>query len=202
MFPPTSRKSRKSRTPASLISASCERPGLRLFLLGCLFMLIMSVYWWNFEKRMAKLQPPDGSHSIINQGDLLQKTDLDFLYAWRSKFQKEWNVPLLLQVSRGSLELPPYPASTLYMGVGVSHAEAVIAVPPLVRKALGEGLRIEAEETLSLCIKNELPAETVRIVTTDKDTQEESVMAEQKALASKVVAHCLDTALNHLWKSL
>ncbi len=192
MFP-----SRKSRGP--LISNSCERPGLRLFLFSCIFLLTISAYWWNFEKRMAKLQPPDGSHSIINQGDILQKEDLKFLYAWRNRFQKEWNVPLLIQVSTDFLELPPYPASTLFVGVGLSHGEAVIAVPPLVRKALGENLRLEAEENLALCIKNSAE------ITAHKNLAEESSpeqLATSTHAASSVIATCLDASFKHLWKAL
>ncbi len=192
MFP-----TRKSRGP--LISESCERPGLRIFLFGCLFMLIVSAYWWNFENRLAKLQPPDGSHTIINTDGILQKEDLKLLYAWRSKFQKEWNVPLLIQVSAGFLELPPYPPSTLYVGLGLKHGEAVIAVPPLVRKALGEPLRLEAEESLALCVKN---AQDITALVNMPPHSEEKERSTATAMASHAAASCLNTAFNFLWKSL
>ncbi len=189
--------SRKSRGP--LISPSCDRQGLRLFLFCCLFCLIVSAYWWNFERRLAKIQPPDGSHSIMNEDRVLQKKELKYLYAWRSKFQKEWNIPLLLQVSSGPLELPPYAASTLYVGVGVSHAEAVIAVPPLVRKALGEGLRLETEENLALCLKNSSAITTYGVLLREENLEE----AEQaKPAAGHALASCLDAGLNHIWDAL
>ncbi len=190
--------SRKSRGP--LISASCERQGLRLFLFGCIFCVIISAYWWNFEQRLAKIQPPDGSHSIMNQDHVLEKKELKYLYAWRSKFQKEWNIPLLLQISVPALELPPYATSTLYVGVGLSHAEAVIAVPPLVRKALGEGLRLEAEENLALCIKNSAAIAEYSSLTR-LEGQEEQLKAVKPA-AAQAVTSCLDGALHHIWDAL
>ncbi len=199
MFP--SRKSRQS-----LISASCERPGLRMFLFCCLFSLIVSAYWWNFEQRLAKIQPPDGSHRVIDEDKLLSKSELRLFYAWRSKFQKEWNVPLLVQVSAGALQLPPYATSTLFVGAGLSHAEAVIAVPPLVRKALGEGLRLEAEEKLSLCIKNAAPI-TAYVQAGSAEEQglkisENTTLEELKSGAAQAITHCLDASLNHIWDAL
>ncbi len=199
MFP-----SRKSRGP--LISASCERPGLRLFLFCCLFSLIVSAYWWNFEQRLAKIQPPDGSHSVINEGELLEKPQLSFLYAWRNKFQKEWNIPLLMQISTEELLLPEYPSSSLYMGVGLKRGEAVIAVPPLVRKALGEGLRLETEEQLGLCIRS-APAIAAYVAHEYGEEKQALPLDEQPHIsvqqeAAAAVTRCFDQALNHIWEAL
>ncbi len=195
MFP-----SRKSRSRGPLISDSCKSPALRQFLFCCLFLFVVAAYWWNFEQRLAKLQPPDGSHSIVNQDDVLQKADLKLLYAWRSKFQKEWNIPLLIQVSRGLLELPPYPASTLYVGAGLMQKEAVIAVPPLVRKALGEGIRLELEENLALCLKKNVLKEGESADSLDFEAEERQKV--QETLTSNAVTHCIETTLDTLWRSL
>ncbi len=203
------RKTLKSSGP--LISPSCDRPGLRMFLLCCIFALTVSAYWWNFEQRMAKIQPPDGSHRVLNEDNLLGKSELKFLQAWRTKFQKEWNVHILVQVSAGPLELPPYPASTLYMGVGLAHTEAVIAMPGLVRKALGEGLRLEAEEELSLCLKNSSAiTEYVQAqeLTATKDAEGiqknvgELSNEEKISAAATATTQCLDATLNKIWDAL
>ncbi len=210
-LPRKPRKSRESRAlgkAAGLISESCEKPGLRAFLLGCIFLLIMSAYWWNFEQRLAKIQPPDGSHRVVNEDDILDKEQLRLLHAWRTRFQKEWNVQLLVQVSAGSLQLPPYPASTLYVGTGLEHAEAVIAVPPLVRKALGEGVRIEAEEGLALCIKKATPI--IEYTTHSHGAEQDNISPEQTAeqasaqiaAAGAATLHCLDATLQHIWDAL
>ncbi len=161
------------RNTGPLIASSCDRPGLRLFILICLFAMTMSAFWWNFERRMADLKPVgENTHAILNEDNILPKGSLQTLYAWRERFSKTWNIPLLIQASQGQLVLPPYEVNTLYVGVGLTHHEAVVAVPPLVRKVMGEGARMQAEEGLGLCLTNN-----------DADI-------------------CLDATLQHIWNIL
>ncbi len=143
------------RKSGPLISASCERPGLRFFLLIGLFCLTFSAFWWNFERRMEQINPAPPNKSILNEDGLLLPGDVKNLDAWREKFSQKWNVPLVLQASKGELKVPEYSVDTLYVGAGFSYAEGVISVPPLVRKVIGEGARLQAEEALSLCLKKE-----------------------------------------------
>ncbi len=143
------------RNNGPLIAESCDRPGLRLFILLCLFAMTVSAFWWNFERRLEALKPAgENTHAILNEDKILSVENLKNLYHWREKFSKTWNIPLLLQASQGNLALPPYEVNTLYVGVGLAHQEAVVAVPPLVRKVLGEGARLQAEEGLALCLAN------------------------------------------------
>ncbi len=159
MFPP-----RKSLGP--LISTSCDRPGLRLFILVCLFSLTMSAFWWNFERRIGDLKPEKKIQTIINDDGILTEESLLNFNIWREKFSKTWNIPLILQASAQELKLPPYPINSLYVGIGLKHHEAVIAVPPLVGKILGEGKRLQTEEGLSACLKKDSP-----IICLDKSLQ-------------------------------
>ncbi len=143
------------RNKGPLIAESCDRPGLRLFVLVCLFAMTMSAFWWNFERRLEDIKPAGDTHAIMNEDHVLSKEHLPKLYQWRESFSKTWNIPLLLQASQGALVLPPYAINTLYVGVGMAHHEAVVAVPPLVRKVMGEGARLQAEEGLRLCLQKE-----------------------------------------------
>ncbi len=137
-----------------LISPSCARPGLRFFLLIGLFCLTFSAYWWHFERRFADIKPEQKNMLIINENQLVGENDLGSLEGWREKFSTTWNIPVLIQASQGKLQVPPYPVNTLYVGAGFTHSEAVIAVPPLVRKIIGEGERLKTEEKLAICLKN------------------------------------------------
>ncbi len=143
--------SRKKSGP--LISASCDRPALRFFLLIGLFCLTFSAFWWNFDRRMEQINPEAKNTMIINDNQILTQENIALLESWQKKFSEKWNIPLLIQASKEELKVPSYAVDTLYVGAGALHAEGIIALPPLVRKVIGEGTRLTAEETLSACLK-------------------------------------------------
>ncbi len=147
---------RKNRGP--LISSDASHPALRMLLLMGVFAMTASAFWWHFERRMEMLRPPDGSHSVVNEDNILQKDELKKLYAWRAAFEKEWGLRIMVMASEGELIVPEFSGATLYVGVGLLHNQATIIFPPLAKKALGEGLRTVTEEKLALCIKDKNPA--------------------------------------------
>ncbi len=146
---------RKGQGP--LISSSCSHPALRMLILIGIFAMTASAFWWHFERRMNIIAPPAGIYAIVDESDSISKNELKTLYSWRDAFEKKWGIPVFLQVSAKELQIPKFSAGTLFVGVGLEHKEASIVFPSLVRKALGEGLRILAEEELKHCIKDKSP---------------------------------------------
>ncbi len=145
--------SRKKMGP--LIAASCDRPGLRLFLLFCILCLTFSAYWWHFNRRIEQIIPKTKYETIINKDNLLSEEALTSLHEWQKKFSETWNVPVLIQASAEELKVPVYAVNTLYVGAGSLHKQGVISLPPLVRKLIGEGTRLTTEEELAACLKKE-----------------------------------------------
>ncbi len=150
---------RRKKNSGPLISANCERPIVRMILLMGIFAMTASAFWWNFERRMAEIVPPDGSYIIINDDKILQKNELKKLNAWRDIFYDDWGLRVLMAVSAGELKVPEYDGPMLFVGIGLEHSQATIVFPLLARKALGEGLRMVTEENLAQCVKNK-PAAT------------------------------------------
>ncbi len=142
--------SRRNKGP--MIASSCSHPALRALLLMGVFALTIAAYWWHFDRRMAEIAPPDGRYSVSDVDDVLTKAQEKHLYAWRSAFKDTWGIDLFVMVSKGALILPDFPGSTLFVGVGVEMNEALLVLPPLAKKALGEGVRVTTEEALAQCV--------------------------------------------------
>ncbi len=138
----------------SLISPSGGHFGLRLLLLIGVFAATITAFWWHFERRMAELQPANGAHALMDSSYILHKEEKKALYAWRDKFEKTWGLKILVHVSADDLTVPSFPTTSLYIGVGLKNNEAVIILPTLTKKALGEGTRLLAEEELAQCSKH------------------------------------------------
>ncbi len=145
--------SRKKMGP--MISTSCDRPALRFFLLIGIFCLTFSAFWWHFDRRIDQLSPESKNTMIIDENKLLSPKTFAVLEEWQRKFSESWNVPLLIQASSTELEVPEYAVNTLYVGAGLLHKQGVISLPPLVRKIVGEGVRLTTEEELAACLKKE-----------------------------------------------
>lgn len=114
-------------------------------------------FWWHFERRMAALQPaPMASPFLVDQHKLLGAEEARSLHRWRTAFKEGLGMDVLVLVSPGNVDVPPFAPGTLFVGAGGSSA--VIVLPPLARKALGEGPRLETEEALAACLRHERPA--------------------------------------------
>ncbi len=190
---------RKNRGP--MISSSCDYPALRLLLLMGIFTMTASAYWWHFDRRMTELAPPDGSYSVSDKDKILSKAEEKRVYEWREAFKETWGIDVFVMVSAGPLNLPDFPSSTLFVGAGIAHHDALIVLPPLAKKALGEDTRIITEETLALCIKQNALATNTNTTPDNADNTETTVSGTitTTPIANTKLIDCLDTALQSLW---
>ena len=163
-----------------LLSVRGDRPVLRSLLLMAVFLGTAVAFWWNFERRMAVIAPPQEQRFLQDADGLLSVEQARALQPWRQSFRQSLGLDVLVQVSSGAVVVPPFDRGTLFVGVGrvagpvdapmndqdadqpgaqsgaqasaQSKPEAVIVLPPLARKALGEGARLQAEESLTTCL--------------------------------------------------
>lgn len=158
-----------------LLEVSGDRPFMRALLLFLVFAGTAAAFWWHFERRMAHMAPPSTAEVFLTDKDkLLTVEEARALYPWRAAFKDSLGIPVLVQVSPHTVDVPPFAPGTLFVGAAVPTPQAssatpvakatpptpqaVVVLPPLARKALGEGPRIEAEEALSACLREERPA--------------------------------------------
>ena len=139
-----------------LIPESSDRPFLRALLLLGVFALVVLAFWWHFERRMDDLRRA----SMQDPARVLSRQDAAALNARRGLFRDGLGMDVLVRVEPESLTIPAAASPVLFVGVGRARGEAVIILPPLARRALGEhgeGLRLQTEETLARCLRHQPP---------------------------------------------
>lgn len=129
---------------------------MRVLMLAGVLALTAFAFHKHFEQRMQALNE---SH-IKDSARILSKEDKAILGQWRKNFQDSLGMALLVQVdkSQSPMKVPAFPAATIFVGVNPTLGEAVLVVPPLAKKVLGEGQRLLAEEALAACIQEQKPA--------------------------------------------
>lgn len=130
-----------------------DRPVLRMLLLMGVFACVAAAFWWHFGQRMAALAHP----TLRDPAKALRMEDVTQLKAQREAFKRTLGMDIYVLVERDALRLPHFEPGSLFVGVGLAHHEAVIVLPPLARRALGEGARMDAETALGRCLNDEAP---------------------------------------------
>lgn len=135
-----------------LIATSCERPFARIVLLIGLCAVVGLAFQWNFERHMLRLN----AGYLQDSSGLLSSAERRRLADMRSAVRQMLGMELLVRVEQGqgAVQVPVFPASTIFMGVNPHRREAVLVLPPLAKKVLGEGPRLLAEEQLAACMRD------------------------------------------------
>lgn len=123
---------------------------MRIVLLFGVFACTALAFWWHFERRMLALNEVH----IQDPGRILSPDERRSLARTRAALRADLGVDALARVDTESLVVPVFPAPTIFVGAGLARGEALIVLPPLVRRALGEGPRLTAEENLRRCLKS------------------------------------------------
>lgn len=133
-----------------LISVNCDRPFVRAVLLAAVFAAVVWAFSWNFERRMVQLN----AGYIQDSGQVLGGAERRRLEELRGLLQQQVGLKLLIRVElgQGPVQLPSNAADTLFMGVNPQTGAALIVLPPLAKKVMGEGQRLLLEEDLSRCV--------------------------------------------------
>ncbi len=135
------------------ISAKAGAPFLRHMLLVAVFVGICVSFWYNFERRFDELV---ARNSISDKHNILTEQGKDALHAVRRQFHEDWGVSVLLHITKGAITLPELENDTLFLGVNTeTPLQAVLIVPPLMRRSIASDVRANIEDSLKLCMNNQ-----------------------------------------------
>lgn len=127
--------------------------GVRIVLLMGVFACVAGAFWWHFGQRMAALAHP----TLQDPATALRVEDFAKIAALHSAFKDMFGIEIYVLVEREHVRLPIFSPGTLFVGVGLARHEAVIVLPSLARRVLGEPLRFEVETNLSRCLHDDMP---------------------------------------------
>lgn len=137
------------RTPWRLIPDGSDRPVLRALLLLLVFALTVAAFWRHFGIRMQELR----GRALQDAAQTLPQAEGEALAALQAMFKTGLGMSAIIRIEKEHLRVPVLEASTLFVGAGLDHHEAVVILPPLARRVMGEGARLDAEETLARCLR-------------------------------------------------
>lgn len=122
-------------------------------MLAGIFGLVALGFQWNFDRHMRLL---NAGH-VQDSAGMLSVGERARLAILRDTVRDMLGMELVLRLEEGAVQVPVFPASTLFVGVSTQTWGAVIVVPPLAKKVMGEGQRLLAEEALAACARNTAP---------------------------------------------
>ncbi|NHZ48193.1 TPM domain-containing protein [Nitratidesulfovibrio liaohensis] len=131
---------KRDRAEPRLPLVNADTPGqffLRTMLLIAVFALTAWAFWANTERRLADVR---AASAVWDEADLLTDAQEKALRELVDAFREVHGVKLLIHIRRDTPELPRLDAQTLFVGLCPAKGQAIVELPPLLRKAYGETL--------------------------------------------------------------
>ena len=119
-------KPRKGATPSATF--------LRAVLLIAVFAVAALFYQRNFEKRLSLINT---RAAVYDQSGSMSTEQREALRDFAAALKEEFGIELRIQVRTEGLALPETDAKTLFIGLDLAAAKAVVVLPPLLERALG-----------------------------------------------------------------
>ena len=108
---------------------------LRLMALALVVCLVGLAFWKNSERNMERI---NAQASFSDATGTLSDAERDHVRAFISTLRKTYGLEARVQVSADKLTPPPPDGKTLYVGLAPGARTAVVLLPPLVTRALGQ----------------------------------------------------------------
>lgn len=124
----------------------------RMILLILIFVFCAFAFNWNFQNRIDKLN----SLFIDDKSKIISKDEMLLLSNIHMSFKDQLGIGIDILVDNNmnkTLIVPSLKANSIFIGVNVASHEALLIIPMLVKKIVGEGNRILLEEELSTCLQ-------------------------------------------------
>lgn len=117
---------------------------LRLAGLMAVFGLVGLGFWKNSERNVERL---NARYGLSDETKSLSGDEQEHVQAWITALRAGYGIEGRVQVRQGPPVPPPQDGKTLFIGLDVAGKTAVVALPPLVERALGAdfGRRLAAE---------------------------------------------------------
>lgn len=144
-----------------LVQASSWRELVARIVLLCLVLgLTAGGFWYNYERRFREIQ---AGAALRDGAQELPDADRAALRRLVEAFDEGYGIRLVVQVTKGVVEVPRLEGNTLFVGVNAVSGTSVVVFPPLLRKALGEEcrLRLETDQLQSRIAAGEAPGPVI-----------------------------------------
>lgn len=126
---------------------------LRILLLFVVLGLTGYGFWWNAQRQNELLQ--DTSAGLRDPGAYFSQDEQKQFTVLSKAFKDKFGLKLVLEVlPDGPLKLPELDAMSVYVGVSVKPAEALVDFPPWLVKLMGEGYVSNLEKKLQASLKS------------------------------------------------
>lgn len=140
---------------------------VRFILLLCIFALCGMAFWYNFERRFAKLEAYTTFDDTTGRISKAQKEEM---VALMQRFEKDWGVDVLVHVRPDMLLAPTSQEQKLFIGFVPERGQVLLILPPLLKKVIPpETLRFMTTE-LDTCVREKAPDICITQTITGIDT--------------------------------
>lgn len=116
---------------------------LRMLLLAGVFALVLWGFWSNSQRRLEEL----GRQSVLRDatGEFTQ-AEKEALFAKARFFQSTYGLALKVQVHKEPSALREATPRDIFLDIAPARREVILTLPPLVRRAVGEGFITKVED--------------------------------------------------------
>lgn len=138
---------------ARLVSAESPRENLlRILLLVVVLGLTAYGFWWNSQRQNELIQGV--SAGLRDPGAYFSQDEQEKFTALSKTFKDKFGLKLVLEVlPDGQLLLPALDAMSVYVGVSIKPAAALVDLPPWLAKLMGEEYVSDLEERLRTSLR-------------------------------------------------
>lgn len=99
------------------------------------FAIAAWAFWLNNQRRIAQYSE---EAAVKDPGQMLSESDRRLVRDFRETLEERYGLNLRLSLGPGAAMAPATDAKTLYLGLGPGARRAVLVLPQLLRRGLGE----------------------------------------------------------------
>ena len=100
-------------------------------------------FWKNSERQIDQLNTRG---SVWDEAQVLSDSEKAGLRDIVKLFKEHYGLTVLIHIRNGTIQPPSPDGKTIFIGLAPSSGDAVVAVPPLVRRALPQGFLEKLEK--------------------------------------------------------
>lgn len=116
---------------------------LRMLLLAGVFALVLWSFWSNSQRRLEDLGRQGALRDATGEFTQAEK---EALFARARFFQSAYGLTLKIHVHKGSSALREATPRDVFLDIAPARREVILTLPPLVRRAVGEGFAAKVED--------------------------------------------------------
>ncbi len=130
------------------VGGSGREKVVRTLLLIGLFVICGFAFQAHFERRFTEIE---ARHAFLDEIGVVKPEERAVLDAAVARLREHWGLRVLVHVRAGAVLAPKLGPERLFVGVAPGRRQALVLLPPLVKKAVPAGLDRDLELRLDEC---------------------------------------------------